>query len=162
MISAFNGLKKDEYQLLIEAVPMIAILIAGADNDIDLREKNLAEKIVKIRSYNNHFDLKPYYKDVDEQFKELFEKFLNDLPKNSDTRSRELTKRLSSVNDIFAKVSMRTANQLYTSFIAYAEQIARASGGILKLMSVSKEESMWIGLPMIDPIFFDEVDEEEE
>lgn len=161
MISAFNGLKKDEYQLLIEAVPMIAILIAGADNDIDLHEKNWAEKIVKIRSYNNHFDLKPYYKDVDEQFTSLFEKFLNELPKDADARSRELTKRLSTVNELFSKVSMRTANQLYTSFIAYAEQIARASGGILRMMSVSREESMWVGLPMIDPIFFDEIDEEE-
>ena len=161
MILAFNALKKDEYQLLIEAVPMIAILIAAADNDIDLQEKTLAEKILKIRSYNNHFDLKPYYKDVDEQFKELFEKFLNELPKNADTRNRELTKRLSVVNAIFSKISMRTANQLYTSFIAYAEQIARVSNGILKTMSISREESMWIGLPMIDPIFFDEVDEEE-
>ncbi len=161
MISAFNGLKKEEYQLLIDAVPLIAILIAGADNDIDLREKTWAEKIVKIRSYNNHFDLKPYYKDVDEQFKDLFEKFLNELPKNAEARSRELTKRLSAVNEIFAKLNMRTANQLYTSFIAYAEQIARASGGILRMMSISREESIWIGLPMIDPIFFDEVDEEE-
>ena len=44
---------------------------------------------------------------------------------------------------------------------AYAEQIARASGGILRMMSVSKEESMFIGLPMIDPIFYEELDEEE-
>ncbi len=161
MIPAFNGLKKEEYQQLIEAVPLIAILIAGADNDIDLKEKEWAEKIVKIRSYNNHFDLKPYYKDVDEQFIDLFDKFVNELPKDSDARSRELTKRLSAVNNIFTKVSMRTANQLYTSFIAYAEQIARASGGILRLMSVSREESMWVGLPMIDPIFFDEIEEEE-
>jgi Zn-dependent oligopeptidase len=161
MISAFNGLKKEEYQLLIEAIPLIAVLIAGADNDIDLNEKNWAEKIVKIRSYNNHFDLKPYYKDVDEQYLELFEKFVAELPNDADLRSREISKRLSVVNQIFAKLNMRTSNQLYTSFIAYAEQIARASGGILRMMSVSKEESLWIGLPMIDPIFFDEMDEEE-
>ncbi len=161
MISAFNGLKKEEYQLLIESVPLIAILIAGADNDIDLFEKNWAEKIVKIRSYSNHFDLKPYYKDVDEQFKELFERFLMELPKSADTRSREITKKLSEVNGLLTKVTMRTANQLYTSFIAYAEQVGRASGSILTMMSISKEESMWIGLPMIDPIFFDEIDEEE-
>lgn len=161
MISAFSNLNKDEYQLLIDAVPMIAILIAGADNDIDLREKNWAEKIIKIRSYSNHFDLKPYYKQVDEQFKTSFEKLLDELPKNGDARNRELTKRLSEINSIFAKMSMRTANQVYTSLLSYAEQIARVSGGILRLLSVSKEESMWVGLPMIDPIFFDEIDEEE-
>lgn len=161
MISAFKALKDEEYQALIEAVPLIAILIGGADNDIDLNEKAWAEKIVKIRSYSNHFDLKPYYKDVDAQYSELFEKFLKSLSKDPDVRSREISKKLKAINDIFIKLNMRTASQLYSSFIAYAEQIARASGGILRMMSVSKEESMWIGLPMIDPIFYEELDEEE-
>lgn len=40
MISAFRALKDEEYQTLIEAIPLIAILIAGADNDIDLNEKH--------------------------------------------------------------------------------------------------------------------------
>lgn len=161
MISAFKALKAEEYQTLIEAIPLIAILIAGADNDIDLNEKTWAEKIVKIRSYSNHFDLKPYYKDVDSQYSELFEKFLGSLSKDADSRSREISKKLVAINDIFIKLNMRTASQLYSSFIAYAEQIARASGGILRMMSVSKEESMYIGLPMIDPIFYEELDEEE-
>ncbi|MBK7359753.1 MAG: hypothetical protein IPI45_03260 [Saprospiraceae bacterium] len=161
MISAFRALKDEEYQTLIEAIPLIAILIAGADNDIDLNEKAWAEKIVRIRSYSNHFDLKPYYKDVDSQYSALFDKFLSTLPKDADSRSREISKKLVAINDIFIKLNMRTASQLYSSFIAYAEQIARASGGILRMMSVSKEESMFIGLPMIDPIFYDELDEEE-
>ncbi len=161
MLSKFKDLNPDEYQLLIEAIPMIAILIAGADDEIDLREKTWAEKIIKIRSYHNHFDLKPFYKDVDEQFKILFEKLLQELPQNVDERSKILSKKLSGINDVFAKLPMRTSNQIYNSFLAYAEQMARASGGFLRLISVSKEESMWIGLPMIDPIFYDEIDEEE-
>lgn len=161
MITALSQLDKKDYNLLIESIPMIAILIAGADNDIDLKEKAWAEKIIKIRSYSNHFDLKSYYKDVDEQFKDLFERLLSELPKDAEERNKELTKRLTQVNGVLAKLNMRTANQVYTSFIAYAEQIARASGGILRMMSVSREESIWIGLPMIDPIFFDDVLEEE-
>jgi myosin heavy subunit len=161
MNSKFKELTQTEYQLLIEAIPMIAILIAGADDEIDLQEKTWAEKIIKIRSYHNHFDLKPFYKDVDEQFKGLYEKLLSELPKKVEERSKVLSKKLSGINDIFIKLSMRTANQLYNSFIAYAEQIARASGGFLRMISVSKEESVWIGLPMIDPIFYDEIDEEE-
>ncbi len=162
MISAFKGLKEEEYQQLIEAIPLIAILVAGADNDIDLKEKEWAEKIIKIRSYSNHFDLKPYYKDVDSQYAALFDQFLAELSKDAEVRSREISKRLSKINDILIKLNMRTSSQLYTSFIAYAEQIARASGGILRMMSVSKEESMWIGLPMIDPIFFEDLEDEEE
>ncbi|MGB3086025.1 MAG: hypothetical protein WBB21_14990, partial [Saprospiraceae bacterium] len=88
MLKAFKDLKPEEYQLLIDAVPMIAILIAGADNDIDLKERQWAEKIVKIRSYSNQFDLKPLYKEVDEQFSMLFDKMIEELPKDADNRSR--------------------------------------------------------------------------
>ena len=48
------------------------------------------------------------------------------------------------------------------SYIAYAEQIARASGGILRMLAVSKEECIFIGLPMIDPIFYNDIEDEEE
>lgn len=157
----FNELTQKEYQLLIDSVPMIAILIAGADNDIDLKEKEWAEKIVKIRSYSNHFDLRSLYKEVDEQFISIFDKLLKELPESPESRNRELSSRLSALNAVFQKLSIRTANQLYSSYLVYAEQIARASGGILRMMSVSKEESMWVGLPMIDPIFYEEGEEEE-
>ncbi|MBK6546646.1 MAG: hypothetical protein IPO78_08350 [Saprospiraceae bacterium] len=162
MLKAFKDLKPEEYQLLIDAVPMIAILIAGADNDIDLKERQWAEKIVKIRSYSNQFDLKPLYKEVDEQFSMLFDKMIEELPKDADNRSRILSSKLAGLNDVFLKLNMRTSNQLYTSYIAYAEQIARASGGILRMLAVSKEECIFIGLPMIDPIFYNDIEEEEE
>ncbi|HEX5625958.1 MAG TPA: hypothetical protein VFX48_08070 [Saprospiraceae bacterium] len=161
MLSVFKNLKPEEYQLLIDAVPLIAILIAGADNDIDLNEKAWAEKIVKIRSYSNHFDLRSFYKEVDEQYPKLFDDFLKALPEDAENRSLEISKKLDKLNAILSRLPIHTAHQLYTSYIAYAEQIARASGGILRLLSVSREESIWIGLPMLDPIFYDEVDEEE-
>lgn len=157
----FKNITEDENRQLIEAIPLIAILIAGADDEIDLHEKSWAEKIIKIRSYHNHFDLKSYYKEVDNEFSVLFERFLSELPKKAEQRSTQISKQLSKLNSIFQKMPLRTSSQLYTSFLAYAEQIARASGGFLRMMSVSKEESIWIGLPMLDPIFFDEFDEEE-
>lgn len=161
MNTQFKDLTTEEYQILIDAIPLIAILIAGADNEIDLKEKSWAEKIVKIRSYHNHFDLKPYYKDVDLQYAELFEKWMNKLPQSVEQRCSEISHKLAAVNPVLRKLPMRTASQLYTSFLAYAEQIARSSGGILRMMAVSKEETVWIGLPMIDPIFYDDFEEEE-
>ncbi|MBK8955768.1 MAG: hypothetical protein IPM34_09440 [Saprospiraceae bacterium] len=158
----FKDISREDYQLLVDAVPLIAILIAGADDEIDLKEKTWAEKIVKIRSYHNHYDLKPYYKDVDAHFSAQFENWLAVLPAEVDARCSEISKRLSAINPILRKLPMRTASQLYSSFLAYAEQIARSSGGVLRMMSVSKEETVWIGLPMIDPIFYDEFEDEEE
>lgn len=161
MNTLFRDLSSGEYQTLIDAVPLIAILIAGADNEIDVKERTWAEKIVKIRSYHNHFDLKSYYKDVDVQFNELFQKFLNELPEDAKPRCTEISRRLNVLNAILKKLALRTASQLYSSYLAYAEQIARSSGGILRMMAVSREETMWVGLPMLDPIFYDDLDEEE-
>ncbi|MBK9108149.1 MAG: hypothetical protein IPM92_07125 [Saprospiraceae bacterium] len=161
MNTQFKEISAADYQLLVEAIPLIAILIAGADNEIDLKEKTWAEKIVKIRSYHNHFDLKSYYKDVDLQYAELFEKGMAELPVSAEERCSVISNKLSQLNPILRKLPMRTSSQLYTSFLAYAEQIARSSGGILRMMSVSKEETVWIGLPMIDPIFYDDFEEEE-
>ena len=161
MAQVFKEFSKDENLLLIEAVPMIAVLIAGADNDIDIKEMTWAEKIVKIRSYHNHFDLKPYYKEVDAVFMDVFSKLIKELPADAESRNKILSDRLGKLNGILKKLNIRTAGQIYNSFLAYAEQIARSSGGIFRLMSVSKEESFWVGLPMLDPIFFDEFEEEE-
>ncbi len=161
MANVFKEISSEENQLLIEAIPMIAILIAGADNEIDLKEKTWAEKIIKIRSYHNHFDLKPYYKEVDAVFLDLFSKFLKELPAKAESRNKILSDRLAKLNPVFRKLNIRTAGQLYNSYLAYAEQIARSSGGIFRMMAVSKEESFWVGLPMIDPVFFDDFEEEE-
>ncbi len=157
----FKSLNEGEYRLLVEAIPLIAILISGADGDIDPKEKQWAEKISKIRSYAGHFDLKPYYKDVDLHFKSTYERLLKELPEDHESRSMQISKKLSLINDIFPKLSMRTASQLYQSYLSFAEQVAKAAGGFFRMMSVSKEESIWIGLPMIDPIFFDDFEEEE-
>ena len=64
---------------------------------------------------------------------------IEELPKDADNRSRILSSKLAGLNDVFLKLNMRTSNQLYTSYIAYAEQIARASGGILRMLAVSKD-----------------------
>ncbi|MBP8726580.1 MAG: hypothetical protein KBF37_01050 [Saprospiraceae bacterium] len=158
----FKDLSAEEYQQLVDAVPMIALLIAGADDHVDLKEHTWAEKIVKIRSYHNAFDLKAYYKDVDSQFSGLFERLIAEMPTDANVRCEELSRRLSGINAIMKKLPMRTSSQLYNSFLSYADQIARSSGGFLRMMAVSREEVAWVGLPMIDPIFFDELEDEEE
>lgn len=41
----FRALTDKEYQLLSDTVPLIAILISGADGHIDLKEKNGAKRL---------------------------------------------------------------------------------------------------------------------
>ncbi|MDQ3142790.1 MAG: hypothetical protein M3Q56_11155 [Bacteroidota bacterium] len=157
----FRSLSASEYQKLIDAIPLIAILIAGADGHIDFKEKEWAEKLSKIRSYAHEFDLKAIYQEVDKNFKPNFESWISKLPTNANKRCKEISLELASLNAIFAKLNMRTASQLYNSYLSYSEQVAKASGGFLRLMAVNVEENIYIGLPMLDPIFFEEIDDDE-
>lgn len=71
---AFKSLSDSEYNLLINSVPLVAVLIAGADGQIDPKEKEWANKIVKIRSFANTIDLKPLYQDLEEKFLQSWKK----------------------------------------------------------------------------------------
>ena len=66
MTDQFNTLKEDDLRILTDAVPLIAILIAGADGEIDDEELQWSKKVAHIRSYKMKADLKSFYAEVDE------------------------------------------------------------------------------------------------
>ena len=51
MLHQLRDLPTDEMQELLDAIPVIALLIAGADGDIEGEELAQSEKITKIRGY---------------------------------------------------------------------------------------------------------------
>ncbi|HRI01616.1 MAG TPA: hypothetical protein PK006_11230 [Saprospiraceae bacterium] len=159
--SIFRNLSENEYAQLIDAVPLISILIAGCDGEIDLKEKQWAEKITGIRTYSHYFEVKPLYQDLDKQFTAKFDQFVSELPIDVAARNKEISNRLSALNNIFSKLPMSVSSKLYNSYLSLAEQVARSSGGFLRMMAKSREENEWVGLPMLDPIFYEEFDEEE-
>ncbi|NOT36108.1 MAG: hypothetical protein HOP11_01885 [Saprospiraceae bacterium] len=159
MANVYRSISDEEYQQIVDAIPLIAILIGGADDNFDDHEKEWAKKIVHIRTFANDMELKPIYQDLEPVFEEKIHTFYKGLPSNPEERGKEISKRLSKLNSILPKLKISIASRIYESFIEFAEQVAKASGGFLRMLSVSAEESVWIGLPMLDPIFF--MDEEE-
>ncbi len=156
---AFRSLSDNEYNLLIHSVPLVAVLISGADGHIDLKEKEWANKIVKIRSFANTVDLKPLYQELELNFPSILDSTIQRFPQSTEKRNQLISKELSQLNPILAKLNIQLASQIYDSLLSYAEHIAKASGGFLRMMSVNSEENIYIGLPMLDPIFFDDSDE---
>ena len=63
-------------------------------------------------------------------------------------------------SELLAKLPLRLAAQMYSSYLSLAEHVAKASGGILGMMAVNVDENEWVGLPMLDPVFYDEYEEE--
>jgi len=160
-IGSFKTLKSTEYQELIQAIPKVCILIAGADGEIDLKEKAWAEKIVGIRSFSYAHELKPIYLELKEQFVTLLNQFIDQYPKDHIARNKQISKELTVLNTILPKLKLYVASQYYDSLIDLADEVAKASGGFLRMGAVSQDENVWLGLPMLDPIFYDELFEEE-
>jgi len=150
MIKEFQNLNNSEQRLMLEAPALIMILIAGADGVIDEKEMDRAEKVKMFRGSMENSMLREYYKEAGKNFRRTVYKLLAKLPDKLSERNYEITKRLKRINKIFPKLSMRISVGFYKSLLSYAEQVAKASGGILGFASVSPEEKIWINLNMID------------
>jgi len=160
MIPQFAGLNDTEKKLLIDAIPMITALIAGADGNIDSEEKEWAAKIMKIRGYQHPPALEGYYELVGAEFATRLDTLIGSLPTGTEDRNKMIGEELAQLNDIFPKMDTLHAAHFYHSFVTFAEHVAKASGGFLGFGSISREESKYIGLPMLNKIEMPEDAEE--
>lgn len=162
MNKIFAELSPEEYQALQEAIPLITILIAGADGNIDSKETSWAKKITKVRTYASNEEFHDYYTEIVQDFTEKLENLIQELPGNVEARNSALSERLANLNAIFAKLDPRIAAHLYEDFRSFATHVARSSGGFLKFFAMSAAEARWAKLPMLKPIDLSRLDEEEE
>ena len=152
MVNQLETLTTEDQQILLDAVPLVTVLIAGADGKIDKNEREWAEKLTKIRSYAYHESLRPYYERLGETFAEKVDGLIDSLPEDTSIRNQEISGRLEKVNAILSKLDPAYAYHMYKSLTSFANHVARSSGGFLGFGSASKEEKEWLDLPMITPI----------
>ena len=161
MLEYFNKLNDDEKGQLIDALPLITVLIAGADGTFEKEELEWAEKITHIRSYKLKKEMKAFYQEVDATFIEKVQYFMEAMPAGVETRNNIITERLAALNPILAKMDASYAYKLYQGFKSFASHVAKASGGIMGFFSVNPAEAKLIHLPMINPIIYTPSEEEE-
>ena len=161
MLENFTGIDEAEKKQLIDAIPQITVLIAGADGMIDTAETAWAQKLTKIRSYANEELLHEYYEIVGKTFMDDLNALILALPKGVDERTNILADKMSSLNDILPKLPNKIGATLYSSFTSFAKHVAEASGGFMRMWSVSGAEKKLMSLPMLEPIELIEEEEEE-
>lgn len=163
MHDIFKSLLPEEYSLLKDAIPLITILVAGADGKIDSDERSWAEKVTNIRSYSLPEEYRGYYVEVGQNFSTHLDKLVAELPTDVADRQIEITRRMSPLNDILGKLETKVSAAIYDEWLSFAKHVARASGGFLKFWSISQEEKKWIKLPMLSQFTWDpSIDSEEE
>lgn len=152
MITEFETLREEEVQVLLNAPVYVAILIAGADGNIDKSERKEAVEVARSKQSRAREQLVEYYKEVGENFETKFNQLIDELPEDADERSKIITSELRKLNFILPKIDKDFSVKLYASLKELAKRIAEASGGILGYLSVSYEESRLVELSMIqDP-----------
>lgn len=149
MIEAFKQLSKEEQDYLLKVPVMIAILIAGVDDDIDERELESARKWAQYKRVTSDPLLIPYYELVYKHFDENMESLIMDYPSKASLRNPIIKKELEKINPILQKLDPEFARALYNSLKHYAKYVAEASGGFLGFFKVSPEEKELLDLPMI-------------
>ncbi|HCX21350.1 MAG: hypothetical protein CMB80_26715 [Flammeovirgaceae bacterium] len=150
MVKEFENLREDEVEVLLTAPVYVAILIAGADGEIDKSERKEAIEVAHSKQGRAREQLVEYYKEVGLSFEEKFTRLISELPEDADERGKAITTELRKLNFILPKVDKNFSVKLYASLKDLAKKIAEASGGILGYLSVSYEESKLIELKMIN------------
>ncbi|MCP3932413.1 MAG: hypothetical protein GY705_25360 [Bacteroidetes bacterium] len=152
MIQEFEGLTIEEQKELVDTIPLVTILIAGADNDIDSKETAWAKKVTEIRAYNYPLNLQAYYEMVSLKFDERMEALLKELPENVSLRNIEINNKLEKLNNILPKMEDPYGKIFYNGLLSFANHVAKASGGFMGFGSVAVEEKKLLKLSMIKPV----------
>jgi len=163
MLYKLNNLEEDERQELIDAIPVITLLIAGADGEISVEELNESKKITRIRGFSGGEHMQAFYDKVGEDYAERLARWMKVISKDTAERIADLSARLEKLNPILAKLDQETAHHFYKSFTSFAMHVAKADGGIqwLKLGTVNSDEAKLVNLPMLTPIALPEEDSNE-
>ncbi len=151
MLRKLQDLDPEDYQTLVNALPMIAVLIGSADNGyIDEKEIDASKRIAVIRSHSFDADLKEFYADVARDFEEKIQDIIEVTPRDKEDRQAFLSDELSKVTPVLSKLQEDLAVRLYESMKSFGYHTAQSSGGFLDYLSISAEEQALVDLKMID------------
>ncbi len=152
MDAIFSELTAEENEQLLDAIPLITLLIGTADGNFDIHESSWAQRVVKFRSFTNDQDLKEYYIGVGQTFEPQLNHFIREMPDGLEEKTAYLSAELEKMNPLIAKLNGHDAYRLYNDFLSFAKHVAKASGGFLYMANVSPREKALLDLPMVKSI----------
>lgn len=140
MVVQFSQLTEEEKKLMYQVPALATILIAGADDNIDALEKEVAEELTQLKATTSEIELRGYYEKVSATFRKDLEGLISELPGKAKYRNPYIREQLSQVNTIFDQVPPMFANDFYRHIKQIAKRVSEASGGLLGYLAVGKEE----------------------
>jgi hypothetical protein len=154
MLFELRKLTKEEESIMLHAPIWTALLVGFADGEIHAVELEKLREVVHVKTYSELNDVRKLYQEIEkyEESSEILERELEILPTNPDARTDYFITNLSKLNQVLPKLSVPYQRQYVNSLKEIAAAIANAEGGFLGFGTVSKEESKYLHLPMINEI----------
>ena len=152
MDAIFPNLTAEENSKLVDAIPLITLLIGSADGLFQEQEKAWAERVIKFRSFTHNEKLHNYYEKVTMTFDQRLNAMMRATTESLEMRQAYLTEKLRELNPIIEKLGGHDAYRLYHDFLSFAKHVAKSSGGILYMANISPAEKKLMNLDMITSI----------
>lgn len=152
MMSPLRKLSESDREQLYEIPAYITIYIAGADDNIQREEVTWASAVVNYRTITGDELLYTYYDEVNTRFDPAVDSLIARSPTGLNERTVYLENEISKIKPVLQKLDHTYKDALITSWRSLAKQVARATGGILGVGSISKQEEELIGLDMFNNI----------
>lgn len=156
MLEGLEHLTTEELDTLVSTPVWIAALVGSADGEMDREERAWTDRLMRARTYSSPGLLSEYYRVVAQGFLEKVDEVMEVMSEDMQTRNAELADKISAVNPVLARMEPAMGASFYKSFLALAEETAKASGGFLRIGAVSAAENKWMKLPMLTPIIFED------
>lgn len=127
----------------------VSLLIAGADGDINDKEKHRILELIHTKTFSEKYELKELYQTLDHDAAHELRQMIASLPESKNERNQILIDKLSQLNKIMPKLEHRFQIHLYKSLRQFAHYIAHSDGGFWRVGAVKHAENEFLKLPMI-------------
>ena len=126
MINQLHTLTEDEKKTILDAPLLVAILVAGADKNIDRAEKERTMKLIHTKTFSEHHEIADnIYKELDENAEERWNEVALGLSANPKFRTPEIVDRLKELNNIWPKLNIGFALEFYDSLKRILKKLSR-------------------------------------
>ena len=131
----------------------VGLLIGSVDGEVSKKELDRIEGIIKTKTFSEDNDVHYLYVDlVKDDLSGKISTIFDTLGNTAEERVNAATAALKGLNSILPKLNPTYALQFRDSLHDIAVEVAKASGGVFGMGSISEEEKELLNLPMIDKV----------
>ena len=134
MIKQLEKLSKEDRQLLYKAPVLVSVLASSSFNEVKINKSQKADaiKLAHLKTFTAMPLLIPYYAEVEKDFKETFEKAIQEYFPFDETKRNELKKEMDKISSVINKLDKEYAEALGKSFERYAKHVKKAAHSIFQ------------------------------